>query len=206
MMKAYKMIFYLTMVVALVLGSMGCSSSDDDIVFNDNDTNVGHNSENEGRDLISFSFQTCNNLGYPTQTFRYGENIVFSLLITNNSDIDISYGLQDADIIFGTDMFSVYTEEGSFIGLPWTGMYCEYVSLKVPFLIPAKSTKQVFCKWKFDEGVNSSHPLCKASDSDNENLPVGKYISSFCIEYNTALGSLQKTMEKKFFNALFVIQ
>ena len=179
-----RLFFSLPLLLVLMLGNTGCSNDDEDA-------------------LIDFKFQLCTIDGNNTNVFTYGDNVVFDLLITNNSDCDITYGPQDADIIFGEDLFYVYSKDSGGIGLPWTGMYCEY-SLQRSFIIPANSAKHVYCTWNLSKEINTSHPLCKAED--NANLPIGNYYTKFSVKYNNKIGSSQKRMITKEFQTEFKVK
>ena len=160
-------------------------------------------SNEEIDDAISFSLQLCNIDGNAENVFKSGDNVVFDLIITNNSDYDISYGLNNTDIDFGDDLFCVYSEAGSCIGLPWTGMYCEYTGQK-SFIIPANTVKHIYCPWNLCDEVTCSHPLCKAENK--EPLPVGEYFTKFSIKVNKNVGLSKKLMTTKSFHIHFKVQ
>ena len=138
-------------------------------------------SDDKEEKAIDFELQLCTLQGTSTREFNYGENVVFDLSIRNNSNNDITYGIKDADIIFDENLFCVYSKNGNTIGLPWTGMYCEY-SGQQTFVIPANSVKRIRCAWNMCEDINPSHPLCKGED--NILLPSGDYYTKFNIKYN----------------------
>lgn len=170
-----------------VLLPMGCSNEEED----------------ERAVLIDYTFQLSTIEGNITKVFRYGDNIVFDLQIINYSDYDITYGSVDADILLGEDLFYVYSKDGNGIGLPWTGMYCEYTGQR-SFVIPSHSIKRVCCTWKLCKEISASHPLCKSED--NTTLPIGDYYTRFSIIYNKNMGSTKKMMTEKIIQTDFKIQ
>ena len=181
-------ILCLSALMMLIIGISisSCSSSDD-----------------EEDKMINFQFQLCALQGTSTRVFNYGENVVFDLSIRNNSNNDITYGIKDADIIFDQNLFCVYSKNGNTIGLPWTGMYCEY-SGQQTFVIPANSVKRIRCAWNLCEEISPSHPLCKGED--NILLPSGDYYTKFNIKYNKNIGSYQKQMITQEFKVEFNVQ
>ena len=127
---------FVTIVLPLLLLA-GCAllsscSSDDDV------SAIYH---------IKVDFQLKNSDGIECYDFKEGENVIFDLIITNNSDRDIFYG-PNADIIFGNDLFCVYSDDGNSLGLPWTGMYCEYTGQQ-SFIIPSASVSPRCCVRKY---------------------------------------------------------
>ena len=160
-------------------------------------------SEEESTEAISLKFQLCAIDGNATKVFKNGDNVVFDLAISNNSNSDITYGMEGADIIFGNDLYCVYSDDGRLIGVPWTGMYCEYIGKRY-FFIPAKTVKHVYCTWNMSEDFRSSHPLCKGEDKDK--LPVGSYYTKFWVEYNDNVGGSKKRMVTKNFKVGFKVQ
>ena len=178
---------FMMMCCLLMIISAGCSSDDD-------------GSDNS---IISVNFMLQDENGVEKYTFYEGENIVFRLDIINNGDFDISYGLKDADVIFGKDLFCVYSNNGSIVGLPWTGMYCEYTGQKA-FIIPANTVMHIYCPWYLCKDINTTHPLCKGDNI--EKLPVGNYYTRFSIEYNKNTTSSNKQMTKKNIQVGFKVQ
>lgn len=137
-------------------------------------------SKDEKEFSIDFNFQLRTVEGDSSHGFGYGDNIVFDLEIINNSDFDVTYGPNDADVVLDDELFRVYSKDGREIGLPWTGMYCEF-SEQQYWTIPAKSVKHVICPWFQCESASPSHPLCKAVD--NPLLSVGDYYTRFSVSY-----------------------
>ena len=121
---------FFTIVALFMMALYGCSKDDDPD--------------------IKVDFQLKNSDGIECYDFKEGENVIFDLIITNNSDRDIFYG-SNADIIFGNDLFCVYSDDGNSLGLPWTGMYCEYTGQQ-SFIIPANTIKHILCPWNFVQG------------------------------------------------------
>lgn len=184
--KLFMMMCYLLMII-----TAGCGNDEDNNCGNDEDNNISFN----------FLFQDEN--GHEKYIFKEGENIVFRLDIVNNGDFDISYGLKDADVIFGKDLFCVYSDNESIVGLPWTGMYCEYTGQKT-FIIPANTVMHIYCPWYLCEDINSTHPLCKGDNT--EKLSVGNYYTRFSIEYNKNITSSNKQMTEKKIQVGFKVQ
>lgn len=149
---------FFTIVALFMMALYGCSKDDDPD--------------------IKVDFQLKNSDGIECYDFKEGENVIFDLIITNNSDRDIFYG-PNADIIFCNDLFCVYSDDGNSLGLPWTGMFCEYTGQQ-SFIIPANTIKHILCPWNLCKEIYCSHPLCKGEDK--EKLPVGGYNSRFSIK------------------------
>lgn len=147
-------------------------------------------SSDDDVDFIKVDFQLQNEDGIECYDFNEGDNVIFDLIISNNSNGDISYGPKNADIIFGNDMFCVYSDDDSSIGLPWTGMYCEFTGQKF-FIIPANTVKHIYCPWNLCKEIDCSHPLCKGEDK--EKLPAGNYYSRFSIKIKNKTTTRNRT-------------
>ena len=201
-MKKYFLIF------ALMLMAMGLSftvvscSSDDTYMYDGNQQDILTN--NEG----NIKFRLLNQDGVETTVFKKGENIIFDLSIENNTDVNwtLVYGFKGGDIVLGEDFFCVYKANGEYIGVPWSGMFCEE-SLQQEWIYLPHSIVHIKCPWYMDSSIWIGNPLCKGTVS-GEDWPVlseGSYYTAFSITYNKNLGLLSPDMKEQKFIIHFEI-
>ncbi len=196
-MRTNKLFFNLPMMVALMFGSVGCSSSDDGISNRQPADKLDVTSNIEG----NIVFNLCDITMKPKMTFIEGENIVFDMAIENTSDKDfcLRRGFEGGDLILDDRFFCVYNEKGEPVGTPWTGVFCEDINIDV-WYYPAHTTRHIICNWNY-EMIGSSHPFCDGYDNDNrrETLSAGNYYVMFNVKYNTNIGKTpQNYSEQKF--------
>ena len=189
--------------------SMSCSDADnvenlqEIVVWPSSEENVIEVSE----DSIRISFSIINEVGSPSTSFQYGENMLFRLSIENKTDkMMISRDFKGYnDISWDDNFFRVFTAEGKDMGAPWNGMFVDKVDWD-----SWGFAEQVSCPWSYqnlDNLVETTwskyspllfFPLEKweLPDSPTPPLPKGDYFTHFLIKYNSIPGN--ETTKKEF--------
>jgi hypothetical protein len=185
---------YYFVLLFFTCGIISCNNDD----FSDEPNDV---ISDENGDMV-LKFSLLNVDGNETTSFKKKENIIFDLAIENRSNKDFIYHRNfegDSDYSLDSDFFCVKTEKGKKVGVPWSGMFCEF-SLQNDFTIPAGTTRHVTCSWLLQDDIRTTHPLCKGEDSftpSNQPLSKGNYYTSFVVKYR-AYHNDENLTEKKF--------
>ena len=189
-----KILFASAFIWLLMCVSMSCSDADnvenlqEIVVWPSSEENVIEVSE----DSIRISFSIINEVGSPSTSFQYGENMLFRLSIENKTDkMMISRDFKGYnDISWDDNFFRVFTAEGKDMGAPWNGMFVDKVDWD-----SWGFAEQVSCPWSYqnlDNLVETTwskyspllfFPLEKweLPDSPTPPLPKGDYFTHFLI-------------------------
>lgn len=171
------MIAWTSCLLLLMAGGMvGCSSNDKD---------------ESGNPMVGVDFRLLNENGEPSTTFNYGDDICFDLVVDNRSDSPLAIGANSGadtgpNIVLGKDLFKVYSEQGEYVGVPWTSIGASYVFVA----ISPKETAHLSCHWMAQK---AQRPIEKNAQA--EPLPRGKYYTQFEV---TLYGSQKVKCRKEF--------
>ena len=157
-------------------------------------------------DSVQVSFQLEDAEGKPSTEFLVGENIVFNLTITNQSGRPLTHYFQPdyikeerGDIRWDNQFFLVYSENGTYVGEPWTLMYSD----KRMFWTFKESVTTVRCGWfgrNEKEVALATLPIFKVEEKDKAGLKAGNYYTRFTVSYNPRrTGAPDTTLEKEYF-------
>ena len=108
---------FLIICTLFLIGIIGCSNENDELLDEKgSEQGIPNGSELSVEDSLEIEFYLLNSKLEKTSTFKYGENIVFSLTISNRANRPWLF----FTTIF-EDVFRVYTKDGIDKGLPFTG-------------------------------------------------------------------------------------
>ena len=144
-----KMCLCLSLLVG-TCGFVSCEKDSDIDETNPISTKTGPDAEQSPTDSIQVNFYLLDMDGHEATTFAYGDNITFSLELTNSSSDDI---VVDNDVTVdwipsSEDLFMVYTKDGQAVGKPWD-LYLTHMLMKIgPYIMPSGTTWNWNCKWK----------------------------------------------------------
>lgn len=169
-----------------------CSNSDEDSYLSNSNL---ENEVDSVQNKIKVSFSLLNDKGKPDSLFREGKDICFELMITNSSDKKLFFF---DDIFLGNELFSVYREDGTYVGTPWTSIGTNYCG---GVIIGPKSSARRRCKWI---GMVADSPIEKKHELDP--LPKGNYYTKFSIKYRDLDNVIQDMFIEKEFYVRFIIQ
>ena len=103
---------------------------------------------------LHFHYYVTNSSGITTNEFQYGDDVVFHLHVTNNTDTDfIGEELHD----FLKNTFLVYNSDDSFVAPAYDAMHEKFELV----VIPAHTEKSWQYAWIDDGSHNSSSPYLK---------------------------------------------
>ena len=185
----------LLMMSLLLTFSMFCACSNSDEMDSYLSKSNLENEIDSLQDKIQVSISLLNDKGKPDSLFRYGEDICFELMITNKSDKELFFF---DDIFLGNDFFTVYREDGTYVGTPWTSIGTEFCGC---VKIAPKSSERRRCKWI---GMGADRPIEKKHELDP--LPKGNYYTKSSIKFRDLNNIIQDTFIEKEFYDRFVIQ
>ena len=130
--------------------------------------------DNENNFPISLNYELLDSLKNAKTSFRYGENIIFSFRMANNTDSILYYEIN----FMNDDFFKVYKKNGGElnpIGKPYQSINYEYRLGQN--LIPAGETYGFILPWIPDSDVNHYPPFFYVLP--NKPLDKGEYYTGF---------------------------
>jgi len=135
----------------------------------------GCKKENSKNDFpISLNYELLDSLENTKTHFNYGEKIIFSFRIMNNSDSLLYY---EPDFI-NEEFFKVYkvnNGEKTAIGRSYKGVFCEYTAINNMFVQPNQTIRFII-PW-IPDSTNCCPPFCNVIK--NSPLEKGEYVTSF---------------------------
>ena len=193
--------------IAILLSFVICCTNDDEQPFPTNkDWKTADSLIIDG---ISVYFRMIRSDGTPSNSFSYGENICCNLLIKNNTNdtITISKDYGVADIQLGRELFSIYTNQGSYIGKPFETKVDEDAVLVIHFTDQEEINVTIPL---FDRNVTfhndiSNSRLLPGKWEAMKMLGRGRYYSEFPIWYRTNPEKADSEIEKKIFKVDFLV-
>ena len=147
---------------------------------------------------LDFKFVLLDTLDNEKTEFSYGENIIFSFQIKNNSSEKIAVN----NFLPNNDFFKVYQLSTS-EGVVAQGKSYDLINELGAFFIPGNDTFEFKCPWK--SSTNSSlyaGYLIPIKEQHTTFLPIGKYYSEFTESFSN--GEIQT--EEKHFNINFTVK
>ena len=163
-------VVFLMSIMFMAFVVVGCSSDDVDDDINDPVNSKYLYSD----DNYQVDFFLTNISGEETAIFKYGENIVFNLIILNktNEQVLIEGGVTQ---LLGNNVFRVYSKDGKDIGVSW-----EYGDIEtVMFYLFPHQERQWSCPWMSDVLCYPSKPFVMKEGV--KLLSKGTYYSTFDI-------------------------
>ena len=145
----------------------------------------------------------------PKTVFKKGEQIVFELEFVNHdyatTEVQLDPAKADCDVTLGSDLFSVYREDGTFVGRP---KRCAKGSDNVTYYNPqASAVRQYYlCPWSGELWLELSQTNTRSSSSSPSVLPPGRYYCQFTLEWNEKPGLPEAPKKKQTFRVNFVVQ
>lgn len=138
-MKLIKLPVLMAIVTVLTIVMTACSS-DEDMTYSDNGMVSSEEKGSKDDGTISVNFTLQDESGAEKYVFKEGENIIFRVGITNNSDKDVHL-IGD---IYDNDVFHVYSSKGDDIGRPFDLLLfnARYGIVLYPY-----TTYSIICPW-----------------------------------------------------------
>ncbi len=161
-----KFIFF-SAIALWLFAATGCDKEDEQIweIYPDRQQTVIEHKMNG----IVFKFRLLNEQGKPATVFKEGENFTFSLSLNNITHSDISVS---TDFI-NDNFYRVYRKYNTDMGIPWTGIWCEFNQKPKEIEIASSMTKQFNCPWKLTNDTRPDYPFCMSKS--REVLTKGDY-------------------------------
>ena len=156
-------------VLTMLMLAMTACSSDDDM--------------NYAGIIVNFTLQ--DESGIEKYVFKEGENIIFKLAITNNSEEE-AHLLNQSDMLVPSDIFHVYSSSAGDFGQPFDCLLL--TAIGGPLFLPSKSTYTFLCPWINNPDTKITwdsdgygHPYGYDNMAINKfrPLPKGEYYSKF---------------------------
>lgn len=162
-MKRFRLPILMAVVTMLTLAMSSCSSDDDT--------------------SISVNFILQDESGCEKYIFKEGENIIFKLDITNNTEEPAN--LPNMSDMFNKEFFHVISSKGEDYGYPYDCFYID--NCLGPFMLPANYTYTFLCPWINNPDFElpwEQPPFCYFNFFSIEKfrpLPKGEYYSKTSI-------------------------
>lgn len=161
--------------------------------------------KNEGNSIpVNFKLRMLNEQGEETSTFNEGENVVFSFLVTNQTNEDLYFyqGQMNLDDFFCLIKLNT-SREDILLGKPYNLIFCDKIgALK----IPANGSLDITVPWLYDSNISFGYNGCEATDGEYHNdtfpLSVGNYKS----EFSSSLKISEYQTEENHFEVKFTIK
>ena len=144
----------------------------------------------------------------PKTVFKRGEQIVFELLFVNHdhatTEVQLDYAKADCDVTLGSDLFSVYREDGTFVGQPER---CAKGNNNITYYNPQASAARHYylCPWSGNLWLELSQANTRSSSSSPSVLPPGRYYCRFALEWNEKPGLPEAPKKEQTFRVNFVV-
>ena len=168
-------------VLTMLMLAMTACSSDDDMNYSDNGKESSEDKKENGDVGIFVNFTLQDESGIEKYVFKEGENIIFQLAITNNTEKEARLSNFD-DMVFHNNVFHVYSSQGEDFGHPYD--YLLINEIMGPMNFPPRYTYTLFCPWinNPDSELPSWDRLPYYKHFITEKfrpLPKGEYYSEF---------------------------
>lgn len=158
---------------------------------------------------IDIEFRLLNSRGEPSSGFEVGENFVFSLLITNNSDEIIRLDQQSVDTVDFFRVYSTTTQDNTgkpiSFGKPYELAFCQKINGLAIF---PHETLRLEIPWMpnpWEEGVSYySGNFCIVNE--NKPLTAGDYQTSFSSSLNFLTGAGDVSVGSRTFQVNFSVE
>ena len=201
-MKKKRMIRVFMLMTVCSLGFQSCDKEDNSIAEPDDPTRNYQETtltDTTLTDSIEIDFKLLDMDGKETTTFAYGDNITFSLSLTNISSQAIEMPYKNPWNAWDDNLFQVFAEDGQNLGKPWDLYLVHLIEPLQPFKYEPGYEFNCCCKWKGiliemeDEleshlidtftGVPILSDVISANEfyqqQEREFLPVGEYYCQF---------------------------
>ena len=161
---------FLIICTLFLIGIIGCSNENDELLDEKgSEQGIPNGSELSVEDSLEIEFYLLNSKLEKTSTFKYGENIVFSLTISNRANRPIEIWLPKMFL----DVFRVYTKNGTDMGQPFSGSQLGVLQTFKP-----ASSSTYRCPWFTTTDFNASIPFMKVKNEywfPEDTLSSGEY-------------------------------
>lgn len=150
-----KKIFFITALALTILAVGGCKKEKSNLP-------------------LDFELRLLDTLGNKKTVFNYGENIVFSFVIKNNSKSDLMFYHTKMDL----DNFFKVTKNGISMGKPYSHLFCEFIGA---YTLNADSIFKIEIPWIHNDKFTSGNIGCPLDSyhANTSKLPTGNYYTSF---------------------------
>ena len=182
-----KWYLYKFFLILFILGIIASSCSNDESGNNESvelDTDPP-----QDYDGITINFQLQNPNGLSVKSFREGENIIFTLSLTNRTSEEAI--MPNVMKILGENTFRVYSKDGRDLGLPW-----DYLSMSDAMMgairLPQGASRTFICSWLNDPEIEKEG---FGKDTVRYPLPRGEYYT----QYDLSISDNKKVTYKKEF-------
>ena len=146
----------------------------------------------------------------PKTVFKAGEQLVFELVFVNHeyasSTAQMDPTADDCDVTLGSDLFSVYREDGTLVGQPER---CRKGGAGgATYYTPQASAVHHYyvCPWSGHLWLELSAGGTRSGSSSLSSLPPGRYYTQFTVEWNSKPGQPQLGKSRQTFRVNFVVQ
>ncbi len=140
-------------------------------------------------DGITVDFQLLNSNGIAVKSFREGENIIFTLSLTNRTSEEAI--MPNVMKVLGENTFRIYSKDGRDMGLPW-----DYLSMSDAMMgairLPQGASRTFICSWLNDSEIEKEG---FGKDTIRYPLPRGEYYT----QYDLSISDNKKVIYKKEF-------
>lgn len=181
--------------VFFVLALSGCEGQDDQILTNQEGFCI-----DGSEDILGFKFCLLDESNIPMDTFKEGENFIFNLKLSNNSNDTL---VIEPDFI-NSSFYEVNDLLGGTFGQPYSGVWCEFSGAPQVLQIDPGAHFILNCPWLLKDGEEPVYPLCKAES--NEILPTGEYYTQMKLDLKVIKSSDKKTIKGPFLRLNFKIE
>jgi hypothetical protein len=145
-MKKLRMIGVFMLMTFCSLGFQSCNKEDNPITEPDDPTRNYQGTTLT--DSIEIDFKLLDMDGKETTTFAYGDNITFSLSLTNISSQAIEMPYKNPWNAWDDNLFQVFAEDGQNLGKPWDLYLVHLIEPLQPFKYEPGYEFNCCCKWK----------------------------------------------------------
>ena len=158
---------------------------------------------------VTIDYQLLNSEGSPSTSFHEGENFVFSLQITNNSDHNILFVTDDMDTETFLEVFSLDKKDENGNEISFGKPYDSIFLIKVyGMTIYPKETLRIEIPWNAYPWIMGVPRYTGAFvvNQEREPLPGGNYTTEFSTPFSFAVEGEEFTSDVKHFRASFSIE
>ena len=197
-----KFFIFALMLMGISFTVVSCSNDDDDIILPPIEGEGWQTTDATGSDDIILNFRLTKSDGTPANTFRYGENICFDLMITNNTNdtVFIERGNDNthSDVVLGRDLFRVYRSNGDYAGRPFENTEFEE-SVLVVFYSKKPEIRLTIPSYAYDKDYPEDmlHPHITGKWEAMNTLFHGSYYTEFTVWYYPTKADQELKQTKK---------
>lgn len=161
--------------------------------------------ENENNSIpVEFKLRVLNEQGVETTTFNEGENVIFSFLVTNQTNEDLYFYQGQMNL---NDFFSLIklntSDEDLLLGKPYNLIFCDKIgALK----IPANGSLDITVPWLYDSNISLGYNGCEATEGEYHTNTLPLSVGNYKSEFSSSFKISEYQTEEKYFEVKFTIK